>query len=402
MGAKKSKKKLFFIIPWLILFLFMCFFQFDAPQEKEWKTLVWENGECTTENPDITVEITRNPEKQWFADARLGAQYDGIIQNNTEMPVFDWRIYLTLSGNQKKYTIDSSWNGTYTIEDGIMTILPPADYNKEISGVSKITFGLILYSPTSFVPDTFTLEYSQEIKATITPFYWTGWFVLFGSFVAYITTVLLNIRIASIKRKREQDRKIIEKTMELFANTIEAKDAYTRGHSMRVACYARGIARLMGLPEEDQQNVYFSAILHDVGKIGISDSILNKPGRLTDDEMDVMRTHAAKSAEILNGFDSVPFICETLRHHHEWYNGEGYPDHLKAKEIPLFSRIICVADCFDAMTSDRCYRSKLPIAQAIQKLKAGAGTQFDPDIIPFMLELIDRNEAPVQFVPQNE
>ena len=395
MTIKRSRKKLLFIVPWIGLLCFMCFFQFDAPREKEWKTVSWENGVCTSENPDITVEITRHPEKQWYADARLGAQYDGIIQNNTEMPVFDWRLYLTLPGNQKKYTIDSSWNGEYSIEDGIMTILPPSDYNKEIPGTSKITFGLVLYSPATFVPDTFTLEYSQEIKATVTPFYWAGWFILFGSFVAYITTGLLNIRIATLRRKREQDRKIIEKTMELFANTIEAKDSYTRGHSMRVACYARGIARVMGLTEEDQQNIYFSAILHDVGKIGISDTILNKPGRLTTDEMDVMRTHAEKSAEILKGFDSVPFICETLRHHHEWFNGEGYPDHLKGSEIPLFSRIICVADCFDAMTSDRCYRSKLPIEKAVEKLKAGAGTQFDPDIIPYMLILIDKGEAPV-------
>lgn len=395
MPPKKSRKKLFFIIPWLALLCFMCFFQFDAPQEKEWKTLTWNGGVCSEENPDITVGITINPEKQWMADARLGAQYDGVIRNNTEMPVFDWRIYLELPGNEKKYSIDSSWNGTYTIENGIMTIVPPKDYNREIAGVGSITFGLVLYSPMSFVPDSFVFEYSQEIKATVTPFYWAGWFVLFGSFVAYVTTGLLNIRIASIKRKREEDRKITEKTMELFANTIEAKDSYTRGHSMRVACYARSIARVMGLTEEDQQNVYFSAILHDVGKIGISDTILNKPGRLTEDEMDVMRTHAAKSAEILKGFDSVPFICDTLRHHHEWFNGEGYPDHLKGNEIPLFSRIICVADCFDAMTSDRCYRSKLPIAQAMQKLKAGAGTQFDPEIIPFMLELIEKGEAPV-------
>lgn len=400
MASKKTKKNLLFIIPWFVLLLFMCFFQFDAPQEKEWKALTWKDGECTTENPDIVVEISRNPEKQWFADARLGAQYDGIIRNKSNMPVFDWRLYIELPGNQKKYTIDSSWNGQYSIEDGIMTILPPSDYNKEIQADSQITFGMILYSPASFNPDSVTLEYSQEIKATITPFYWAGWFVLFGSFVAYVTTGLLNIRISNMRRKREQDRHIIEKTMELFANTIEAKDSYTRGHSMRVAYYARNIARLMGLPEEDQQNVYFSAILHDVGKIGISDTILNKPGRLTTDEMEVMRTHAEKSAEILKGFDSVPFICETLRHHHEWFNGEGYPDHLKGREIPLFSRIICVADCFDAMTSDRCYRSKLPIGQAVEKLKAGAGTQFDPDIIPFMLELIENREAPIQIQTQ--
>lgn len=395
MTFKKGKKRLFFIIPWMALFLFMCFFQFDAPRELDWKTLTWEKGVCSVENPDVIVEITRNPEKQWMADARLGAQYDGIIRNNSEMPVFDWRIYLELPGNQKRYSIDSSWNGTYTIEDGIMTIIPPKDYNKEIAGVGSITFGLVLYSPMSFQPDDFTFEYSQEIKATVTPFYWAGWFILFGSFVAYITTGLLNIRIATIKRKREQDRRITEKTMELFANTIEAKDSYTRGHSSRVAYYARSLARVMGLSEEDQQNVYFSAVLHDVGKIGISDTILNKPGRLTDEEMDIMRTHAAKSAEILKGFDSVPFICETLRHHHEWYNGEGYPDHLKGKEIPLFSRIIVVADCFDAMTSDRCYRSKLPIEKAVEKLKAGAGTQFDPDIIPYMLDLISEGEAPV-------
>lgn len=315
MTRDKKRKKLFFIIPWVSFFIFMCVLQFDPARNREWKTITWENGVYSEENPDVVIDISINPEKQWFADARLGAQYDGLIRNLSRMSVYDWKLQLELSGNQKKFALDSAWNGRYFIEDGIMTILPPKDYNREIKGGSKITFGFVLYSPMAFKPEKITLEYSQEIPDAVTPFYWGGWFLLFGSLVAYATTMLFNARLAAVKRKREQDRRIIEKTMELFANTIEAKDSYTRGHSMRVAYYSRSIARVMGLSDEDQQNIYFSAILHDVGKIGISDTILNKPGKLTPEEMDVMRTHAAKSAEILKGFDSVPFICQTLRHH---------------------------------------------------------------------------------------
>lgn len=147
--------------------------------------------------------------------------------------------------------------------------------------------------------------------------------------------------------------------MQTLSTTIEAKDEYTRGHSYRVAEYAALIASELGWSPEEIQVLKHSALLHDIGKIGIPDSILNKPSRLTDDEYNLIKKHPVIGAEILKDVTLLPHVLEVTRGHHERYDGNGYPDGLAGKEIPVHARIVAMADSYDAMSSRRIYRSAL-------------------------------------------
>jgi putative nucleotidyltransferase with HDIG domain len=175
-----------------------------------------------------------------------------------------------------------------------------------------------------------------------------------------------------------------------LASAIDAKDAYTHGHSQRVARYAAALGRAVGFDEQEVERLELSAVLHDVGKIGVPEIILNKPDRLTAAEMAVMKTHPQKGAEILSSIRAMRDIVPGVLHHHERFDGLGYPNGLKAHNIPLHARIILVADTFDAMTSSRPYRLALPLNVAIAELKRCTGTQFDPRLSETMVTLIQR------------
>jgi len=166
-----------------------------------------------------------------------------------------------------------------------------------------------------------------------------------------------------------------------LVRAIEAKDRYTCGHSERVALYARQIGRALDLPAVDCQRVYLSGLLHDVGKINIPESILLNPRRLTDEEFAEMKRHPDHGWGILQGLEGLRDVLNGVVYHHERWDGAGYPDGLAAKDIPLDSRILAVADAFDAMTSDRPYRSSMPLEKSLAILRDGAGSQWDPDII---------------------
>ena len=145
----------------------------------------------------------------------------------------------------------------------------------------------------------------------------------------------------------------------------------------------------MGKTAEECEKVYYIGLMHDCGKISIPDAILNKPGQLNDDEYEIMKTHTTRGAEILNHFTSIPNIIEGAEYHHEHFDGSGYPKGLKGRDIPLIGRIICVADAFDAMNSQRSYKEKMPRDQIIHELKENSGTQFDPEIVNIFLELLE-------------
>ncbi len=178
-------------------------------------------------------------------------------------------------------------------------------------------------------------------------------------------------------------------TILAIARAIDAKDEYTQGHSQRVATYSCALAEYMGWSEADCDNIYHIALLHDVGKIGVPDSVLKKSGPLTDEEFAQMRRHPDIGADILKTIRSLKGIETGTRFHHERYDGKGYPNGLKGDEIPLIARIICVADTFDAMTSTRCYRKRLDMDVARAELRRCAGTQFDPAIVEEFLAMLD-------------
>ena len=184
-------------------------------------------------------------------------------------------------------------------------------------------------------------------------------------------------------------------TVVAIANAVDAKDVRTHQHSMRVAEYSELIAREMGCFKGWQKNKTISnlkkaAQLHDIGKIGVPDSVLNKVGRLTDEEYEQMKSHVTRGAEILKDFTLVEHVVDGTLYHHERYDGKGYPYHLKGEEIPVFARIIGVADAFDAMTSNRVYRNHMDTDYVITEMKRGRGTQFDPDALDAFFRLIEK------------
>ena len=192
-------------------------------------------------------------------------------------------------------------------------------------------------------------------------------------------------------RSREKVERLSSQIMKTLAGTIDAKDKYTKGHSTRVADYAVKIAKKLGKSEKDQGDIYYLGLLHDIGKIGIPDRIINKTTRLTDEEYEIIKTHPIVGAEILENISELPELVLGARWHHERYDGSGYPDGLKGTEIPEMSRIIGVADAYDAMTSNRSYRDVLPQDVVRAEIEKGRGNQFDPLFADMMLELIDED-----------
>ena len=186
-------------------------------------------------------------------------------------------------------------------------------------------------------------------------------------------------------------------TIRSLAAAIDAKDSYTHGHSRRVTDLSVGIALEMNLPKSEVDTIRHASLLHDVGKIGISEKILLKPGRLTDDEFETIKSHPYIGAGILNSIEFLHSVCEIIKHHHERYDGKGYPDKLAGEEIPLGARIICVADSFDAITSCRPYRKPLTFDEATEEVKRCSGTQFDPEVAAAFVRLRTSKHCPPWF-----
>lgn len=179
-----------------------------------------------------------------------------------------------------------------------------------------------------------------------------------------------------------------------LAQALDARDHYTQGHSSRVSDAAIRLAREMGLSREEQETVRLGCLLHDVGKIHVPDAVLKKPGALTDDEFSLMRKHPAIGEQICRPLAFARPCLSIIRHHHERWDGGGYPDGLKGEEISLHARIAAVADAWDAMTSDRPYRTALPAAMAFGRLRDGAGSQFDPRLVAVFVRVMDHDRGP--------
>lgn len=197
-----------------------------------------------------------------------------------------------------------------------------------------------------------------------------------------------------VEKSKQQTERISLQMMQTLATTIEAKDEYTRGHSYRVAEYAALIAKELGWSQDEITNLKHAAHLHDIGKIGIPDSVLNKPTQLTENEDNLLKKHTIIGAEILKDVTLIPHVVEVTRNHHEHYDGSGYPDGLAGTEIPIYARIIAVADCYDAMNSRRIYRNALSQDEIYEEILKNKGTQFDPEIADIFLTLLTENQIP--------
>lgn len=201
-----------------------------------------------------------------------------------------------------------------------------------------------------------------------------------------------SLELNFLKKENENSKKLFSQTAEALASAIDAKDKYTKGHSSRVAEYSRKIAESVGKSSQECDEIYYAALLHDVGKIGISRSILQKPGKLSNEEYQVIKEHPDIGAQILSSISESPYLSIGARSHHERYDGKGYPQGLKGNDIPEIARIIAVADAYDAMTSSRSYRETIPQQVVREEFVKGLGTQFDPVFAKVMIHLIDLDE----------
>ena len=243
---------------------------------------------------------------------------------------------------------------------------------------------MMFYSSTYSSLPTTTLADNVIIRGLIIDKVITA-LVVFG------LTIIVMVLILQGNRKAYYYKKAINLSKQMvnaLAKTIDAKDKYTNGHSTRVAEYSMLIAKRMGYEGEKLEQLEFSALLHDIGKIGVPREIINKPSRLTDEEYEIIKTHPGTGANILKEVTELPDIIIGARWHHERYDGKGYPDQLAGTDIPELARIIGVADAYDAMTSKRSYRDVLAQEIVKQEIEKGKGKQFDPQIADVMLLLI--------------
>jgi putative nucleotidyltransferase with HDIG domain len=197
-------------------------------------------------------------------------------------------------------------------------------------------------------------------------------------------------RIDELKTEQE---KICEMAARTILKALDAKDKYTFGHSMRVTYFSIILGKELKLTDREMYDLELAALFHDIGKIGTPDAVLNKPTRLTDEEFKIMKQHPSDSYNILKGFTVFEKVARFAKHHHERFDGRGYPDGLKGEQIPLFSRIILIADTFDAMTSTRVYRKGLPYQVAFDELNEFAGSQFDPNLVKHFINGMQKEQA---------
>ena len=253
--------------------------------------------------------------------------------------------------------------------ENIPVIFLTADDNEE-SETKGLSLGAMDFIKKPFVPDVLTLRVRHIID------------------LSHLQRELSH----EVHKKTQENSKLFMHVVEALAKAIDAKDNYTNGHSGRVAAYAREMSRRIGYNDDQQNTIYMMGLLHDVGKIGVPDSIINKPDRLTDEEFLRIKQHPVIGGRILENIRKMPELASGAKWHHERYDGRGYPDRLEGEAIPEEARIIAVADAYDAMTSNRSYRGSLSQEKVRNEIKRGAGQQFDPRFAGIMLDMIDEDK----------
>ena len=384
-------------------------------------------GSSWTKIFDLNNEGLKEPNYQAYT-------YDFTVSNNTRDEVRSYFFKLTFAN---QVFLLSGWNGAVEIHQKVnggelvSTIPDLRDYKAADYAVKTVFFdgdtlismkpgdyliyypstsdnavempispyegtvpGFILYTEigTDISDSILELEYTFHRVLTTEPLFWISVGAMCIWVVALIIFVITSAKIRKYKLLHERDNKIINESIETFIGFIDAKDPYTKGHSKRVAKYTRLIAEKMGFEGEELDRVYYVALLHDCGKIGVPDNILGKPDKLTDEEFQIIKSHTIRGGEILNHFKSLEGVNEGALYHHERYDGKGYPKGLVGEDIPLIARIICVADSFDAMNSNRVYRKKLSKDYILHEIESNKGRQFDPAVADVMLKLLRNHD----------
>jgi len=253
-------------------------------------------------------------------------------------------------------------------EDHIPVIFLTADESREAE-MTGLRLGAMDFIKKPFIPEVLVLRVKHTIELVR----------------------LQRDLAAEVERKSQENKNLSLHVVQTLAEAIDAKDTYTNGHSGRVAEYSKEIARRYGYTQAQQDDIYMMGLLHDVGKIGVPDAVINKPGKLSEDEFAQIKNHPVMGSRILKKISEMPKLSIGARWHHERYDGTGYPDGLSGKDILEEARIIALADAYDAMTSRRSYRDILPREIVKAEIEKGKGTQFDPVFADIMLKMIEED-----------
>ena len=372
-----------------------------------------------------------DPENLGLTEHNIQAYtYDFTVSNNTKDEVSDFTFTIIF---ERETFLSSAWNGelelhqkqaggeyvatvpdlrefnpedyaldTVTVDGEVLIRMKPGDYLVYLPSSSMSAMeipiepfegtvpGIILYTAIGedINGSTIEMDYTFHRFLKNVPLFWISIVAFTIWLIALSIAVITWSQIKKYNERHERDNEIIKESIETFTGFIDAKDEYTNGHSNRVADYTRLIAEKMGYEGEDLDRIYYVALLHDCGKIGVPDNILRKPGRLTDEEFEVIKSHTVIGGQILSRFKSLKDVNEGALYHHERYDGRGYPSGKAGEDIPLIARMICVADSYDAMNSNRVYRKKLTKEDIFAEIEKNKGKQFDPQVADVLVALI--------------
>lgn len=332
----------------------------------------------TTEPPVITIEeITIDNETFPYdgntvvlspSSKRLSIKYNGLSFVSSEQVKFKFM----LEGFDEEL---SDWTTQRSVS---YTNLAPGTYQFTVLAQNR---------------DEVLNSLDNKIVIVKKPYLWQrpAFWIATGLLLIALILLFVLVKFRQLKREKDLVKKFSDEIIKAFVGAIDAKDKYTNGHSIRVADYSVMLAKRLGKSKEEQEKIRFAAILHDIGKIGIPDAIINNPNKLTPEEYDVIKKHPSIGQEILGSITTIPGVATGAKWHHERFDGNGYPDNLSGSDIPEIARIICVADAYDAMTSNRSYRRLMPQAKVREQIEQGRGTQFDPQIADCMIKIIQED-----------
>ena len=304
-----------------------------------------------------------------------------------KLTIYSFVYNYSLINPQVTYHLDGFENNSTTVK---RSLLAPVDYTNLKGG--KYDFEISIKAPQGNGNKTLHVRINKQ-KA----FYETWWFrllcaALILAAVAGIVMLIINRRIAKLQKKANEQKLLIREIVEAFAKVIDMKDKYTNGHSTRVADYTAMLTKELGYDEETVEKYYDIALLHDIGKVGVPPEVLNKPGKLTDTEFNIIKSHSALGFNTLKDISIMPELSIGAGAHHERPDGKGYPKGLKGDEIPRVAQIIAVADTFDAMYSDRPYRKRMNFEKAVSIMKEVRGTQPTSDVVDAFMRLVEKGE----------
>lgn len=332
----------------------------------------------------VAVPYVKADETMVYPDAK------GVItipSGTQKLTVYSYVFTYSLVNPQVTYWLEGFETGKTTVK---RSDLVPVDYTNLRGG----TYDFVIDLSDSMGHG------HKELKTTIVKkkaFYEKAWFRILTILamlllLAGIVRFYVYLQTKKFKKKEEEDRILMREVTTAFAKTIDMKDKYTNGHSLRVAVYTAKLAREMGCSEEEVEKYYNIALLHDIGKIGVPEEVLNKPGKLTDEEFAVIKSHPSLGYNVLKDISILPELAIGAGAHHERPDGKGYPDGLKGDEIPRVAQIIAVADCFDAMYSNRPYRKRMNFNKVVSIIREVSGTQLSPEVVDAFQRLVDKGE----------